>query len=65
MFLAGVKVRDGENFESALKRFKRSVEQERILSEIKKHQNYEKPSEKKKKKLIAARKRLWMRKNSK
>ena len=63
--MAGVKVRDGENFESALKRFKRSVEQERILSEIKKHQTYEKPSERRKKKMMAARKRLYMRKNSK
>ena len=63
--MAGVKIRDGENFESALKRFKRSVEQERILSEIKKHQNYEKPSEKRKKKMIAARKRFYLRKHTK
>jgi small subunit ribosomal protein S21 len=54
----GVKVKDGESFESALRRFKRICEQEGILSEIKKHQHFEKPSEKKKKRILAARRKV-------
>jgi len=54
-----VKVRENESFEAAFKRFKRLCEQEKLLSEIKKHQRYEKPSEKRKKKIIAARKRMY------
>lgn len=51
-------VEPGESFENALKRFKRLCEKEGILSEIKKRQHYEKPSEIKKKKLIEAKKKL-------
>ncbi len=57
--MPGVKIRDNETFESAFKRFKRLVEQEKVLSEIKKHQRYEKPSERRKKKAIASRKRNY------
>ncbi len=53
-----VEVRDGENFENAMKRFKRKCEKVGILSEIKKRQHYEKPSERKKKKILAARKKM-------
>ncbi len=53
----GVRIRDGESFESALRRFKRICEQEGVLSEIKKHQHFEKPSEKKKKKILAAKRK--------
>lgn len=55
--MAGVRVRDGEPFESALRRFKKQVEKAGVLSEIRKREHYEKPSVKKKKKAIAARKR--------
>ena len=55
--MAGVKVRDGESFESALRRFKKSVEKSGLLSEVRKREHFEKPSVKKKKKAIAARKR--------
>ena len=50
-------VRDGESFESALRRFKKQCERTGILSEIKKREHYEKPSVKKKKKILAAKKR--------
>ncbi len=56
--MPAVKIRDGESFEGALRRFKRICEQEGILSEIKKHQHFEKPSEKKKKRIIAAKRKL-------
>ncbi|TET45527.1 30S ribosomal protein S21 [candidate division TA06 bacterium] len=55
--MAEVRVKDSESFESALKRFKRACEKAGILSEIRKHQHFEKPSEKKKKKVLAARRR--------
>ncbi len=60
-FLAGVIVREDEPFEQALKRFKKACEKAGILSEIKKREYYEKPSVRRKKKLMAARKRLLKR----
>ncbi len=56
--MAQVKVRDGESFEQAFRRFKKQVEKGGVLSEIKKREHYEKPSVRSKKKRIAARKRL-------
>ena len=54
-----VYTRDGEPFEIMLKRFKKKCERASILSDIKKHQAYEKPSEaKKRKKNVASRKAL-------
>jgi small subunit ribosomal protein S21 len=52
-----VRVRETQSFENALKRFKKQCEKEGILSEIKKREHYEKPSVKKKKKALAARKK--------
>ncbi|OGW68520.1 MAG: 30S ribosomal protein S21, partial [Nitrospirae bacterium RIFCSPHIGHO2_02_FULL_40_19] len=43
--------------ENALKKFKKQCEREGILSEIKKREHYDKPSVRKKKKSIAARKK--------
>jgi small subunit ribosomal protein S21 len=56
-WMPAVVVRDGESFESALKRFKKQCEKTGILSEIKKREHYEKPSVKRKKKILAAKKR--------
>jgi small subunit ribosomal protein S21 len=55
--LAGVRVREGEPFERALRRFRRQVERAGILKEVRRRQHYEKPSIRKKKKALAARKR--------
>jgi small subunit ribosomal protein S21 len=52
-----IRLRENEPFEAALRRFKKSIEKEGILSEVKKREHYEKPSVKKKKKAIAARKK--------
>lgn len=49
-----IKVHENEDVESALKRFKREIQKEGILKEIKKREFYEKPSERRKKKLQAA-----------
>jgi small subunit ribosomal protein S21 len=55
--LAEVTVQDGESLESALRRFKRKVQQEDIIKEIKRHSYYLKPGEKKRVKAALARKR--------
>ena len=55
--MTGVRVRDDESFEKALKRFNKTCEKAGILSEIKKHQHFEKPSERRKRKLNQARRR--------
>lgn len=55
--MPGVRVKETESFEIALKRFKKQCEKAGILSEVRKREHYEKPSIKKKKKAIAARKR--------
>jgi small subunit ribosomal protein S21 len=55
--MTAVVVKDGESFESALKRFKKLCEQTGIFSEIKKREYFEKPSVKRKKKMLAAKKR--------
>ena len=53
-----VKIREGESFESAVRRFKKQCEKAGILTEVRKREHYEKPSVRKKKKSIAAQKRL-------
>jgi len=55
--LAEIKVMDGESIENALRRFKRKVQQEDIIKEIKRHSYYLKPGEKKRVKQALARKR--------
>lgn len=55
--MPSIRVRESDSFETALKRFKKQCEKEGILSEIKKREHYDKPSVKKKKKAIAARKK--------
>lgn len=56
--MASVRIKEGESFESAFRRFKKSCEKAGILSEVKKREHFEKPSVRLKKKSIAARKRL-------
>ncbi|HET7854073.1 MAG TPA: 30S ribosomal protein S21 [Candidatus Methylomirabilis sp.] len=53
-----VLVREDESFESALRRFKKQVEKAGVLSEMRKRQHYEKPSVRRKKKALAARKKM-------
>lgn len=53
-----VQVRDEENFENALRRFKRKCEKEGILTELKKRQHFEKPSVKRKRKSVQAKKKM-------
>jgi small subunit ribosomal protein S21 len=55
--MPGVRLKESDSFELALKKFKKQCEKAGILSEVRKREHYEKPSIKKKKKAIAARKR--------
>ena len=45
--LAEIRIFDGESIESALRRFKRQVQQEGIIKEAKKHAFFLKPGERK------------------
>ena len=49
-----VVIHDDESFERALKRFKKKCEKAGILSDLRKHRHYEKPSEKRAREKAAA-----------
>ena len=55
--VAEVRVQENESIESALRRFKRKVQQEDIIKDIKKHSFYLKPGDKRRAKQALARKR--------
>jgi len=55
--LTTVIVEPDESFESALKRFKKQCEKAGLMYELRKREHYEKPSVRRKKKALAARKR--------
>ena len=57
--MAEVRVKEGENLDSALRRFKRQCARSGVLAELRKREHYEKPSVKRKKKSEAARKRKY------
>ena len=52
-----VNVREEESFENALRRFKRKCEKSGILTELKKRQHFEKPSVKRKRQEVQAKKK--------
>lgn len=56
-----VVVKADESFESALRRFKKQCEKAGVLSELRKREHYEKPSVRRKKKMLAARKKALKR----
>jgi small subunit ribosomal protein S21 len=55
--VAEVRLQEGESLENALRRFKRKVQTEDIIKEVKRHSFYLKPGEKKRVKQALARKR--------
>ena len=59
--MPGIRIKENESFENALKRFKKQCEKTGILSEIRKREHFEKPSLKKKRKALAAKKRAMKR----
>ncbi len=55
--MPSVKVKENEPFDIALRRFKRSCEKAGILSEVRRREFYEKPTQERKRKQAAAVKR--------
>ena len=54
--LAEVRLQEGESLENALRRFKRKVQTENIINDVKRHSFYLKPGEKRRVKQALARK---------
>lgn len=50
-------IKKDESLDYALRRFKRECEREKIIQDVRKHEFYEKPSERRKRKMQAAKKR--------
>lgn len=55
--MPSVRVKDNEPFEVALRRFKRTCEKAGILTEVRRREYFEKPSQERKRKRAAAQKR--------
>jgi len=55
--VTGVIIKPGEPFEKALRRWSKSCEKSGLLSDVKKKQRYEKPSDEKKRKRTAAKRK--------
>jgi len=55
--LAEVRLQEGESLENALRRFKRKVQTEDIIRDVKRHSFYLKPGDKRRAKQALARKR--------
>ena len=55
--MAEIRLQEGESLENALRRFKRKVQSEDIIKEVKRHSYYLKPGEKRRVKSALARKR--------
>lgn len=55
--MPSVKIKENEPFDIALRRFKRSCEKAGILSEVRRREYYEKPTQERKRKQAAAVKR--------
>jgi len=53
--LTEIRLKKGESVERALRRLKKKVDREGTLKEVRNHRHYEKPSEKRRRKLKVAR----------
>jgi small subunit ribosomal protein S21 len=61
LFMPTIRIKENEPFEVALRRFKRSCEKAGVLTEVRRREFYEKPTEERKRKAAAARKRALKR----
>ncbi len=59
--MPGLMLRDMDSVEGAIRKFKKQCEKAGILSEVRRREHYEKPSVRRKRKSVAARKRLLKR----
>ena len=55
--MAEIRLQEGESLENALRRFKRKVQSEDVMREVKRHAYYLKPGERRRVKQALARKR--------
>lgn len=55
--MPGVRIRESEHFDAALRRFKRACEKAGVLTELRRREFYEKPTQERKRKRAAAVKR--------
>ena len=56
--MSEIRIKENESLDSALRRFKRSCARSGVLAEVRKREHYEKPSVKKKRKALEARRRV-------
>ncbi|MGC8834697.1 MAG: 30S ribosomal protein S21 [Armatimonadota bacterium] len=56
--MAQVQVKQNESLDSALKRFKKQLQEAGILKEAREHEHYEKPSDKRRKAEAARRRKI-------
>ena len=56
--MVGIKLRDNESIEEALRRFKRECDRNGLMQEIKRREYYESPSVKRKRKAQEARRKI-------
>ena len=56
--MATIQVRENESLDSALKRFKKALQETGILKEAREHEHYEKPSDKKRRAEAARRRKM-------
>ncbi|MBU0456311.1 MAG: 30S ribosomal protein S21 [Gammaproteobacteria bacterium] len=56
--MPGIRVKENEHIEAAMRRFKRICEKAGVISEMRRHEFYEKPKWIRKRKLAQAKKRL-------
>ncbi|OFX17206.1 MAG: 30S ribosomal protein S21 [Armatimonadetes bacterium RBG_16_58_9] len=56
--MAQVQIKPNETLDSALKRFKKALQQTGILKEARQHEHYEKPSDKRRKAEAARRRKM-------
>lgn len=55
--MGGIRLRENESIEEALRRFKRQCERDGVMQEIKKREYYESPSVRRKKKMQEAKRK--------
>ncbi len=56
--MVSVDVREGESLDSAIRRLKRQVQQAGVLEEARRHERYEKPSERRRRMAAASARRI-------
>jgi small subunit ribosomal protein S21 len=59
--MVGITVKEGEPYESFIRRFRRACENAGILREVKRREFFEKPSQRKKRKAAESRRRSFRR----